>query len=120
MSLGKTLPECRTREDVLKWLLCHRQWNAALTRMEEIGFERGVRANIHPIDAPEPKGPRGSWRLSIRGASRHNKGVADTLDEGTLYRVYDHYRKAFWGPNQEGYFFRKGAGVYTVDEVRQI
>ncbi|MBY5594145.1 hypothetical protein HFO51_06635 [Rhizobium leguminosarum] len=44
MALGTPLPDCHTREDVLKWLMCHRQWNAALARMEAIGFKAGQEA----------------------------------------------------------------------------
>lgn len=51
MALGTSLPDCHTREDVLKWLMCHRQWNAALARMEAIGFKAGLEAAALKADA---------------------------------------------------------------------
>lgn len=104
----------KTREEAI------RLWNEEHnTGTQPVTTGPSAEPEIDP-NAPEPFGPKGCGKLSIKGAQQHNRRQAAKMVEGRLYRLYDHYRSAFWGPNEAGYQYRVGAGLYTPEHAKRI
>ena len=74
-----------------------------------------------PLDfTPEPETKPFMRKCNIAGAMRHNRKEAEKIREGEFYRLYDHYRQAFWAPEEKGYTYRAGAGLFDATTAREI
>lgn len=98
-AIGRPVP----MDEMVQLIARHRQSavKAALRERDAIQLEQDKEANLlkqwWTLD--EPASNRSNTRLSKRFSANHNAKQAAKIEDGKTYLLYDHFRRAFWGPN---------------------